>query len=169
MLSRPRSMEWGLCLALRHERQGLIKLLRQLHHHGAILVKPIAQGMQFQHLLELFEHHDRAHVLQSFQQGVTIWCKPSHASQCLEKPSVEREQMTLRSEATLAQKFPVHKEMFSQTTAVATAPPTTVAERHNFSEPIPQFVLIDGLPLLLYFSQQIGTRSIRGFSRRRHD
>ena len=125
----------GPCLALRHERQGLIKLLRQLHHHGAILVKPITQGMQFQHLLKLFEHHDRAHVLQSFQQGITLRCKPSHVSQCLEKPAVEREQMML-PEATLTQVSSAQRDVQSGY-AVATAPPTTVAERHNFSEPIP--------------------------------
>ena len=88
----------------------------------------------------------------------------SHQSQCLEEPSVETEQVTLRPEATLAHEFPVHKEMFGQATAVAPPLPATVAERHNFSEPIPQFVLIDGSPLLLYFSQQRGARSIGGLS-----
>src|SRR5262249_49549718 len=111
MLSGPHSLEWEPCMALRHERQSMIKLLRQPHHHGAILVQLVAQGRQFQHLLELFEHHNCAHVLQSFQQWITLRCKPSHQSQCLEKPSVETEQVTLRPETALTHEFPVHKEM----------------------------------------------------------
>src|SRR6266571_7879873 len=145
-------------MALRHECQDMIKLLWQLHHHGTIFVQPVAQGMPFQHLLKLVEHYERAHVLQSFQQWIMLRCKPAHHSQCLEKPSVETEQVTLRPEATFAYEFPVHKEMFSQDTAIAPPLPATVAERHHLSEPIPQFVLIDGLPLRLDFSQQRGAR-----------